>query len=185
MGVNVDRTIAFTFATSAGRGRGNALCPERGDDALRLGFPNPLIAFTAAVMGGIGKAPREPVVGGLLIGVIQGLNDGAPYGLTQRWSQTVVFTIPIPILVFKPQGNLANLQLRRCSRVALRPLSPPAGGAGPLMTPRAAAQTSGVPRLRRGRRSFRVLPIHLPGSRRRARRPSSAAGCRPRRSTRP
>ena len=71
------------------------------------GFQLGLIAFTAAVMGGIGKL-NGAVIGGLLIGIIQGLNDGAPYGLTQRWSQTVVFTILILIMVFKPQGILGK-----------------------------------------------------------------------------
>ena len=40
------------------------------------GFQLGLIAFTAAVLGGIGKL-NGAVLGGLLIGVIQGLNDGA------------------------------------------------------------------------------------------------------------
>ena len=40
------------------------------------GFQLGLIAFTAAVLGGIGNLTGA-VLGGLLIGLIQGLNDGA------------------------------------------------------------------------------------------------------------
>jgi branched-chain amino acid transport system permease protein len=109
MGVNVDRTIAFTFAIG-GAMAGAAGClyvQSVGTTRYDSGFQLGLIAFTAAVMGGIGKL-NGAVIGGLLIGVIQGLNDGAPYGLTQRWSQTVVFTILILIMVFKPQGILGK-----------------------------------------------------------------------------
>jgi branched-chain amino acid transport system permease protein len=109
MGVNVDRTIAFTFALG-GAMAGAAGClyvQSVGTTRYDSGFQLGLIAFTAAVMGGIGKL-NGAVIGGLLIGVIQGLNDGAPYGLTQRWSQTVVFTILIMIMVFKPQGILGK-----------------------------------------------------------------------------
>ena len=49
------------------------------------------------------------VVGALLIGLIQGLNDGLPIALGQQWSQSVVFTILIIILVFKPAGLLGKV----------------------------------------------------------------------------
>jgi branched-chain amino acid transport system permease protein len=71
------------------------------------GFQLGLIAFTAAVLGGIGNLAGA-VLGGLLIGVIQGLNDGAPYGFGQEWSQTVVFSILIMVMVFKPTGILGQ-----------------------------------------------------------------------------
>ena len=71
------------------------------------GFQLGLIAFTAAVLGGIGNLSGA-VLGGFLIGIIQGLNDGAPYGLGQKWSQTVVFSILIMVMVFKPTGILGQ-----------------------------------------------------------------------------
>jgi len=109
MGINVDRTIAFTFALGGAMAgaAGTLYVQSIGTTRYDSGFQLGLIAFTAAVMGGIGKL-NGAVLGGLLIGVIQGLNDGAPYGLTQRWSQTVVFTILILILVFKPEGILGR-----------------------------------------------------------------------------
>ena len=77
MGINVNRTISFTF------GLGGALAGAAGvlyflcktqtyyDPGFQLG----LIAFTAAVLGGIGNLTGA-VLGGLLIGLIQGLNEG-------------------------------------------------------------------------------------------------------------
>ena len=96
MGINVNRTISFTFALG-GALAGAAGAHVRAVTARRAttpGFQLGLIAFTAAVLGGIGNLTGA-VLGGVLIGLIQGLNDGARYGLGQQWSQTVVFTILI------------------------------------------------------------------------------------------
>jgi branched-chain amino acid transport system permease protein len=105
MGINVNGTIAFTF------GLGGALAGAAGvlyflcqtqtyyDTGTQLG----LIAFTAAVLGGIGNLTGA-VVGGVAIGIIQSLNEGGAYGLGSNWSQTVVFLILIVLMVFKPEG---------------------------------------------------------------------------------
>jgi branched-chain amino acid transport system permease protein len=105
MGINVNGTISFTF------GLGGALAGAAGvlyflcqtqtyyDTGTQLG----LIAFTAAVLGGIGNLTGA-VVGGLAIGLIQALNEGGAYGLGSTWSQTVVFLILIVLMVFKPEG---------------------------------------------------------------------------------
>ena len=105
MGINVNGTISFVF------GLGGALAGAAGvlyflcqtqtyyDTGTQLG----LIAFTAAVLGGIGNLTGA-VVGGLAIGVVQALNEGAAYGLGSDWSQSVVFVILIILMVFKPEG---------------------------------------------------------------------------------
>ena len=105
MGINVNGTISFTF------GLGGALAGAAGvlyflcqtqtyyDTGTQLG----LIAFTAAVLGGIGNLTGA-VVGGLAIGIIQALNEGGAYGLGSNWSQSVVFLILIVLMVFKPEG---------------------------------------------------------------------------------
>lgn len=105
MGINVNRTISFTFALGgAMAGAAGVLYVQTiGTTRYDSGFQLGLIAFTAAVLGGIGNLVGA-VVGGIMIGLIQGLNDGAPYGLGQKWSQTVVFAILILVLVFKPEG---------------------------------------------------------------------------------
>jgi branched-chain amino acid transport system permease protein len=105
MGVNVDRTISFTFALGgAMAGAAGVLSVQTlGTTRFDQGFQFGLIAFTAAVLGGIGNL-LGAVVGGMLIGIIQAFNDGFPHGFGQDWSQTVVFTILIFVLVFKPEG---------------------------------------------------------------------------------
>jgi branched-chain amino acid transport system permease protein len=107
MGIDVDRTIAFTFglggamAGAAGLLYLESIGTTRWDAGFRLG----LIAFTAAVFGGIGRLDGA-VLGGFTIGIIQSLNDR--FGLGQQWSQTVVFTILILLMVFKPEGILGK-----------------------------------------------------------------------------
>ena len=109
MGINVNRTISFTFALGgAMAGAAGLLFLETfGTTRYDAGFQLGLIAFTAAVLGGIGNL-QGAVLGGVLIGLIQGFNDGLPYGFGQKWSQTVVFTILILLMVFKPEGILGK-----------------------------------------------------------------------------
>ena len=77
MGINVDRIIAFTFAIGGAMAGAAGLLYQQtiGTTSYDLGFQLGLIAFTAAVLGGIGNLTGA-VLGGLLIGLIQGLNDG-------------------------------------------------------------------------------------------------------------
>jgi len=105
MGINVDRTISFTFALGgAAAGAAAVLSVQTlGTTRYDQGFQFGLIAFTAAVLGGIGNLVGA-VVGGMLIGIVQAANDGFPHGFGQEWSQTVVFSILILLLVFKPEG---------------------------------------------------------------------------------
>ncbi|NBY38978.1 MAG: branched-chain amino acid ABC transporter permease [Actinobacteria bacterium] len=110
MGINVNKTIAFTFALGGAMAGAAGLFYQQaiGTTNYNLGFQLGLIAFTSAVLGGIGNL-WGAVVGALLIGLIQGLNDGLPIALGQQWSQSVVFTILIIILVFKPAGLLGKV----------------------------------------------------------------------------
>lgn len=109
MGINVNRTISFTFALGGAlAGSAGALwLYEIGTTRYDLGLRMGLFAFTAAVLGGIGNLVGA-VLGGLLIGIVQGLNDGTTYGLGQNWSETVVFAILILLMVFKPEGLLGR-----------------------------------------------------------------------------
>ena len=110
MGINVNKTIAFTFAIGGAMAGAAGLLYQQsiGTTSYSLGFQLGLIAFTSAVLGGIGNL-WGAVVGALLIGLIQGLNDGLPIAFGQQWSQSVVFAILIIILVFKPAGLLGKV----------------------------------------------------------------------------
>jgi branched-chain amino acid transport system permease protein len=115
LGVNVDRTISFTFAL-AGALAGVAgllfalyVTNIRFDTGFQLG----LIAFTAAVLGGIGNLTGA-VVGSLVIGLVQACNDGFTWMTPgSDWTQSIVFSILILILVLRPEGLLGERETVR------------------------------------------------------------------------
>jgi branched-chain amino acid transport system permease protein len=102
MGIDVDRTISLTFMLGGllAGAAGMIYALYNGTIQFNQGFTAGLIAFTAAVMGGIGNL-KGAVVGGLIIGVIQSVSD-THYG--QVWTPAVVFAILILVMVFRPQG---------------------------------------------------------------------------------
>ena len=72
------------------------------------GFELGLIAFTAAVLGGIGNLTGA-VLGAIIIGLIQSFNEGLTWlAPGADWTRTIVFGILILILVFRPQGLLGE-----------------------------------------------------------------------------
>ena len=110
MGINVNRTISFTFliagslAGAAGLLYALYVTTVRYDQGFQLG----LIAFTAAVLGGIGNLPGA-VLGAILIGLIQAFNEGLGWHAPgSDWTECIVFTILILILVFRPEGLLGE-----------------------------------------------------------------------------
>lgn len=109
MGIDVNKTITFTFAIAgaAAGAAGLMWAQTTGTVAYNLGFQLGLIAFTSAVLGGVGNL-YGAVLGGLIIGLIQSYNDGLQIGPGQRWSQTMVFTILILLMVYRPGGLLGQ-----------------------------------------------------------------------------
>jgi branched-chain amino acid transport system permease protein len=104
MGININATIAATFfigAALAGAG-GIIYGLYFGTLTAFLGFSAGLVAFTAAVFGGIGNIPGA-ALGGLLIGMISQLSDGY---VDTAWTQVLIFAILILVLVFRPSGLL-------------------------------------------------------------------------------
>src|ERR671912_450878 len=109
MGINVNRTISVTFAI-AGALAGSAAIVFLLQFNMRYdtGFELGLIAFTAAVLGGIGNL-YGAVLGALVIGFIQAFNEGLTwYTPGSDWTRTIVFGILIAILVFRPEGLLGE-----------------------------------------------------------------------------
>ena len=102
MGINVDTTISFTFILGGLLAGAAGLIYALYQTTIWFfqGFTAGLIAFTAAVMGGIGNL-QGAVLGGLVIGCIQQISDNRIGG---QWTPAVVFAYLVLIMVFKPQG---------------------------------------------------------------------------------
>ena len=106
MGIKINRTIAITFfigsalAAAGGIINGFYLQTIKFDQGFRAG----LIAFTAAVFGGIGNVVGASV-GGFVIGVVYAFVGGYFAG-GQQWVDVVIFSILILTLVFRPTGLL-------------------------------------------------------------------------------
>jgi len=113
MGVNVDRIIAITFFIGAGLAgaAGFIYGLQYGSTIFIIGFQLGRIAFTAAVLGGIGNLVGA-MLGGVLIGIIEALASLIPDTVLPHggaaWHQAIIFAILILILVFRPSGLLGQ-----------------------------------------------------------------------------
>ena len=113
MGVNVDRIIAITFFIGAGLAgaAGFIYILKFGLTVFTVGFELGLIAFTSAVLGGIGNIIGA-MLGGLVIGIIESMVTLIPSSVLPHgggaWAEAVVFAILILTLVFRPSGLLGQ-----------------------------------------------------------------------------
>src|SRR5438093_4962241 len=104
MGIDIDQTIAATFfigALLAGAG-GTMYGLYYNTSVFDPGFSAGLVAFTAAVFGGIGNI-YGAAIGGMVIGMIQSFWDGY---FESAWTQVVIFAVLILVLLFRPTGIL-------------------------------------------------------------------------------
>jgi branched-chain amino acid transport system permease protein len=106
MGINVDTTISLTFILGGMLAGAAGIIYALYQTTVWYfqGFTAGLIAFTAAVMGGIGNV-RGAVLGGLIIGFIQQISDNRIGG---EWTPAIVFVYLILIMTFKPSGLLGE-----------------------------------------------------------------------------
>jgi branched-chain amino acid transport system permease protein len=111
MGVDVDRVVVLTFFV------GSALAGVAGlvfglyynYTSFIIGYTAGLRAFTAAVLGGIGNIPGA-MLGGILIGLIESL--GGQF-IAVRWTDVIIFSILVLVLVFRPSGLLGRAKAVR------------------------------------------------------------------------
>ena len=109
MGINVNGTIALTFAIGSGLAAiaGVLMCSAYPTLTPYTGSMPGIKAFVAAVLGGIGSIPGA-FLGGILLGVIEIL--GKTYISTQL-GDAIVFSMLIIVLLVKPTGILGkNIQ---------------------------------------------------------------------------
>jgi branched-chain amino acid transport system permease protein len=106
MGINVDTTISLTFLIGGMLAGAAGLIYALYQTTIWYfqGFTAGLVAFTAAVMGGIGNV-RGAVLGGFIIGFIQQISDNR---IGSEWTPVVVFGYLIMIMVFRPSGLLGE-----------------------------------------------------------------------------
>ncbi len=111
MGVDVDKTISFTFAVgSALAGMGGVLFGFAYPELWTfLGIMTGLKAFIAAVLGGIGIIPGA-VLGALIMGQVEIMT--AAY-ISSQARDAVAFAILIIVLLIRPSGILGRNELEK------------------------------------------------------------------------
>ena len=106
MGINVNGTIALTFAIGSALAAiaGVLLCSAYPSLTPYTGSMPGINAFVAAVFGGIGSIPGA-FIGGVLLGVIEILSKAY---ISSQLSDAIVFSVLIIVLLVKPTGILGK-----------------------------------------------------------------------------
>ena len=106
MGINVNATIALTFAIGSGLAAiaGVLLCSAYPSLTPYTGSMPGIKAFVAAVFGGIGSIPGA-FIGGILLGIIEIL--GKAY-ISSQLADAIVFAVLIIVLLVRPTGILGK-----------------------------------------------------------------------------
>ena len=106
MGINVNKTISMTFAIGSALAAvaGVLLCSTVPTLQPTTGSMPGIRAFTAAVFGGIGSIPGA-MLGGILLGIIETFSKAY---LSTQFSDAIVFSVLIIILLVKPAGLLGK-----------------------------------------------------------------------------
>ncbi len=106
MGIDVDRVILFTFCLGGCfAGLAGVLHGALYQVSPTMGFMPGLVAFVAAVIGGIGSLPGA-VLGGIAIGLLNNLVLWA--GVPSEYQDVMVFLLLIVMLVVRPAGLLGK-----------------------------------------------------------------------------
>ena len=106
MGINVNKTIAITFAIGSALAAiaGVLLCSAYPALTPTTGSMPGIKAFTAAVFGGIGSIPGA-MIGGVLLGVIEIFSKSY---ISSELADAIVFGVLIVVLLVKPTGLLGK-----------------------------------------------------------------------------
>jgi branched-chain amino acid transport system permease protein len=106
MGVDVNTTIASTFAIGGFMGGVAGLfIGMSAQVSYNMGFTPALLAFTAAVLGGIGNI-KGALIGGVVLGILMYVPI---YWIHQPFYEPVIgFGVLVLVLLFRPTGLLGE-----------------------------------------------------------------------------
>ena len=106
MGIDVNRTIAVTFAIGSALAAiaGVLLCSAYPSLTPYTGSMPGIKAFVAAVFGGIGSIPGA-MIGGIILGIIENLSKAY---LSSQLADAIVFSVLIIVLLVRPTGILGK-----------------------------------------------------------------------------
>ena len=104
MGINVNGTIALTFAIGLAAVAGVLLCSTYPSLTPYTGAMPGIKAFVAAVFGGIGSIPGA-FIGGILLGLIEIFSKAY---ISSQMADAIVFAVLIVVLLVKPTGLLGK-----------------------------------------------------------------------------
>jgi len=106
MGIDINKTIALTFFIGSllAGAAGVITGLYYGDVWFINGFRAGLIAFTAAVLGGIGNTTGA-ALGGFVIGFVEVMTANF---IGFQWSEVTIFSVLILVLIFRPTGLLGQ-----------------------------------------------------------------------------
>jgi branched-chain amino acid transport system permease protein len=111
MGVDVDKVImtAFFLGSALAGASGLIFGLYYNFTSFIIGFNAGLRSFTAAVLGGIGNVPGA-MLGGVIIGLIEAL---CGQFVAVAWTDVIIFSILVLVLVFRPAGILGRVAPNR------------------------------------------------------------------------
>ncbi|MBV8776765.1 MAG: branched-chain amino acid ABC transporter permease [Alphaproteobacteria bacterium] len=111
MGIDVDRVIVTAFFLGSALAGAAALIfgLYYNYTSFIIGYSAGLRAFTAAVLGGIGSVTGA-MLGGIIIGLIEALGGQI---VSVRWTDVIIFSILVLVLVFAPTGLLGRSTVQR------------------------------------------------------------------------
>jgi branched-chain amino acid transport system permease protein len=106
MGINVNSTIALTFAIGSALAAvaGVLYCSAYDTLTPYIGSMPGIKAFVAAVFGGIGSIPGA-FIGGILLGIIEQM---AKKYISSQLADAIVFGVLIVVLLVRPTGILGK-----------------------------------------------------------------------------
>ena len=106
VGINVNRTIQFTFALGSGLAAVASILYTSSYPQVvpTMGSMLGLKAFVAAVLGGIGIIPGA-MIGGIIMGIVESFTKAY---ISSQLADAVVFGVLIIVLLVKPSGIMGK-----------------------------------------------------------------------------